>query len=83
LSKRILIIGGVAGGASVAARARRIDENAEVIMFEKGPNVSFSNCSLPFHLSRMVENSDSLVMMCPEQFKKQYNIEARVNCEVT
>ncbi|HBM75157.1 MAG TPA: pyridine nucleotide-disulfide oxidoreductase [Clostridiaceae bacterium] len=83
MGKRILIIGGVAGGASVAARARRIDEYAEIIMFEKGPDVSFSNCSLPFYLSRMVKNSDALVMMSPEQFKKQYNIEARVNSEVT
>jgi len=83
MSKRILVIGGVAGGASVAARARRIDENANIIMFEKGPNVSFSNCSLPFYLSRIVANSDDLVMMCPEQFKKKYNIEARVNSEVT
>jgi NADPH-dependent 2,4-dienoyl-CoA reductase/sulfur reductase-like enzyme/rhodanese-related sulfurtransferase len=83
MKKRILIVGGVAGGASVAARARRIDENAEIIMFEKGPHVSFSNCSLPFHLSGIVENSDDLVLMCPTQFKKQYNIEARVNTEVT
>ncbi len=82
MSKRILIIGGVAGGASVAARARRIDESAEVIMFDRGPHVSFSNCALPFHLSGMVENSDDLVLMCPAQFKKQYNIEARVNSEV-
>ncbi|SHI72346.1 NADPH-dependent 2,4-dienoyl-CoA reductase, sulfur reductase [Clostridium amylolyticum] len=82
MSKRILIIGGVAGGASVAARARRIDEDAEIIMFEKGPHVSFSNCALPFHLSGMVENGDDLVLMCPEQFKKQYKIEARVNSEV-
>lgn len=82
MSKRILIIGGVAGGASVAARARRVDEDAEIIMFEKGPHVSFSNCALPFHLSGMVENGDDLVLMCPEQFKKQYKIEARVNSEV-
>lgn len=82
MSKRILIIGGVAGGASAAARARRIDESAEVIMFERGPNVSFSNCALPFHLSGIVENSDDLVLMCPEKFKSQYNIEARVNSEV-
>ncbi len=82
MSKRILIVGGVAGGASVAARARRIDETAEVIMFEKGPHVSFSNCALPFHLSGIVENSDNLVLMSPEQFKNQYNIEARVNSEV-
>ena len=83
MSKRILIIGGVAGGASVAARARRLDESAEIIMFEKGPNVSFSNCSLPFHLSNIIENSDSLVMMDPVVFKNQYNIEARTNSEVT
>jgi len=82
MGKRVLIIGGVAGGASVAARARRIDEKAEIIMFEKGPHVSFSNCALPFHLSGMVENGDDLVLMCPTQFKNQYNIEARVNSEV-
>lgn len=82
MSKRILVIGGVAGGASVAARARRLDESAEIIMFEKGPHVSFSNCSLPFHLSGIVENSDDLVLMCPAKFKSQYNIEARTNNEV-
>jgi NADPH-dependent 2,4-dienoyl-CoA reductase/sulfur reductase-like enzyme len=82
MNKRILIVGGVAGGASVAARARRIDESAEIIMFEKGPNVSFSNCSLPFHLSGIVAHSESLVMMDPQQFKNQYNIEARVSSEV-
>ncbi|WIV12358.1 FAD-dependent oxidoreductase [Proteiniborus sp. MB09-C3] len=82
MSKRILIVGGVAGGASTAARARRIDESAEIIMFEKGPHVSFSNCCLPNHLSGMIENSDDLVLMSPEQFKNQYNIEARVNSEV-
>jgi NADPH-dependent 2,4-dienoyl-CoA reductase/sulfur reductase-like enzyme/rhodanese-related sulfurtransferase len=83
VGKRILIVGGVAGGASVAARARRLDESAEITMFDKGPHVSFSNCALPFHLSGIVENSDSLVLMSPEQFKKQYKIEARVNSEVT
>jgi NADPH-dependent 2,4-dienoyl-CoA reductase/sulfur reductase-like enzyme/rhodanese-related sulfurtransferase len=82
MSKRILIVGGVAGGASAAARARRIDETADIIMFERGPHVSFSNCSLPYHLSGMVENSDWLVMMDPEEFKKKYNLEARVNSEV-
>ncbi len=82
MSNKILIVGGVAGGASVAARIRRIDETAEVIMFEKGPNVSFSNCCLPNHLSGMIKNSEDLVLMCPENFKKQYKIEARVNNEV-
>nr|WP_252968893.1 hypothetical protein [Erysipelothrix rhusiopathiae] len=69
MSKRILIVGGVAGGASVAARVRRQDEHAEVIMFERGPNVSFSNCALPYHLSGIVASSDDLVLMTPEQFK--------------
>ena len=82
MNKRILIVGGVAGGASVAARVRRIDGDAEVIMFDKGPHVSFSNCALPYHLSAIVENSQDLVLMSPEKFKKQYNIEARVNSEV-
>ena len=83
MGKRILIIGGVAGGASVAARARRLDEQAEIIMFEKGPHVSFSNCALPYYLSRTVQVSSALVLMSPDQFWKQYRIEARVNCEVT
>src|SRR5690554_2755791 len=82
MGKKILIIGGVAGGASVAARARRLDEFADIIMFEKGPHVSFSNCSLPFHLSGMVESSDDLILMSPEEFLNQYNIEARVFNEV-
>ncbi len=82
MNKRILIVGGVAGGASVAARARRLDEFADIIMFEKGPNVSFSNCALPFHLSGLVENSEDLVLMDPHAFKTKYNIEARINHEV-
>ena len=61
MGKKVVIIGGVAGGASVAARTRRLDEAAEIIMFEKGPNVSFSNCCLPNHLSGMIENSEDLV----------------------
>ncbi|MEW9109943.1 MAG: FAD-dependent oxidoreductase [Cytobacillus gottheilii] len=82
MGKKIVIVGGVAGGASVAARARRLDEQAEIIMFEKGPHVSFSNCSLPYHLSGIVEESQKLVLMNPEIFKKRYNIEARVSQEV-
>ncbi|MFW5996129.1 MAG: FAD-dependent oxidoreductase [Halanaerobiaceae bacterium] len=82
MSKRILVVGGVAGGASAAARARRLDESAEVIMFERGPHVSFSNCALPFHLSGMVEKSDDLVLISPEEFKNKYNIEARTRNEV-
>ncbi len=82
IGKKILVVGGVAGGASTAARIRRLDEQAEIIMFEKGPHVSFSNCSLPFHLSGIVENSKRLVLMNPTAFKTKYNIEARVQQEV-
>ena len=60
MSKKILIVGGVAGGASTATRIRRLDEEAEIIMYERGPHVSFSNCSLPFYLSGIVEKSDNL-----------------------
>ena len=83
MSKRILVIGGVAGGASAAARARRLDEQADIIIFERGPHVSFSNCALPYFLSRTVADSADLVMMDPVQFKKKYNIEVRTEQEVT
>lgn len=81
-NKKIVVVGGVAGGASAAARARRLDEFAEITMFEKGPDVSFSNCSLPYHLSGLVPDADSIVMMTPKQFKDQYAIDAEVNSEV-
>ncbi|MGN0026753.1 MAG: FAD-dependent oxidoreductase [Clostridium sp.] len=81
--KKILIVGGVAGGASAAARLRRLSEEDKIIMFEKGPHVSFSNCALPYHLSGLIDEADKLVLMSPEKFQSQYNIEARVNSEVT
>lgn len=80
--KKILIIGGVAGGASAAARLRRHSEEDQIIMFEKGPHISFSNCCLPYHLGGVVETADKLVLMSPEKFAAQYKIEARVNNEV-
>lgn len=80
--KKILIIGGVAGGASTAARLRRHSEEDRIIMFEKGPHVSFSNCGLPYHLSGIISEAEKLVLMSPEKFLAQYNIEARVNNEV-
>ncbi len=82
MGKKYLIIGGVAGGASTAARLRRLGEDDQIIMFEKGPHVSFSNCSLPYYLSGTVKKIDNLLMMTPEKFINQYNIEARVNNEV-
>ncbi len=82
MKKKIVIIGGVAGGASAAARLRRLSETDEIIMFERGPHVSFSNCSLPYHLSGIVPTADKLVLMSPEKFDKSYNIDARTLSEV-
>lgn len=81
--KRIIVVGGVAGGASAAARIRRLDEQAEIIMFERGEHVSFSNCCLPYHLSGAVANSEDLIMMTPGAFKSRHNIEVRTESEVT
>lgn len=82
MKRKILIVGGVAGGASTAARLRRLSEEDEIIMFEKGPHVSFSNCSLPYHLSGVIDEAERLVLMSPEKFMAQYKIEARANSEV-
>lgn len=82
MGRKLLIIGGVAGGASAAAKLRRNSEEDQIIMFEKGPHVSFSNCSLPYHLSGMIQDAEGLVLMSPELFLKQYHIDARVNSEV-
>ena len=82
MSKKILVVGGVAGGASAAARLRRHSEDDQIIMFEKGPHVSFSNCCLPYHLSGTIQNAEDLVLMNPEKFAKMYAIEARTSSEV-
>lgn len=79
---KLVVVGGVAGGASAAARVRRLDAKANIVMFEKGEHVSFSNCCLPYHLSGTVADSESLVLMNPTKFKKQHDIDARVNSEV-
>ena len=79
---KVLVIGGVAGGASAAARIRRLDEFAEIIIFEKGPHVSFSNCCLPYFLDRTIAESERLLMMTPEKFSAQYNIDVRTESEV-
>ena len=68
--KKILIVGGVAGGASAAARLRRLNEEDKIIMFEKGPHVSFSNCSLTYYIGRLVHNEETLLLMSPEKFLK-------------
>ena len=77
MASKYLVVGGVAGGMSAAARLRRLDPYAEIIVFERGPHVSFSNCCLPFHLSGMIEEAENLVLMTPKWLKKQYNLEVR------
>lgn len=79
---KLVVVGGVAGGASAAARVRRIDAKADIVMFEKGQHVSFSNCSLPYYLSGTVADSEALVLMTPEKFAAQHDIDARVLQEV-
>ncbi|MGI2171396.1 FAD-dependent oxidoreductase [Shewanella sp. MF05960] len=79
---KIVIIGGVAGGASAAARARRVSETAEIIMLERGEFVSFANCGLPYHISGEIESRDALLLQTPESFKSRFNVEVRVLNEV-
>ena len=80
---KIVIIGGVAGGASAAARLRRLDENVEIIMFEKGPYISYANCGLPYYISGTISERDNLLLHTPESFNARFNVDARVNSEVT
>lgn len=82
MKKRILIVGGVAGGASCATRARRLDETAEIILFDKGPHVSFANCGLPYYVGDVIQEESSLMVATSEAFRKRFNIEVRVLNEV-
>ncbi|WP_407334221.1 FAD-dependent oxidoreductase [Enterovibrio sp. 27052020O] len=79
---KILIIGGVAGGASAAARARRLSETAEIIMFERGPFVSFANCGLPYHIGGDIKDRAKLLLQTPESFLSRFNVDVRVMSEV-
>jgi len=80
-SPKILIVGGVAGGASAATRARRMNESARIIMLEKDAYVSFANCGLPYHLGGVIQDRAKLLVAKPEMFKKRFNIEVRVRHE--
>lgn len=81
LEMKVIIIGGVAGGASCAARLRRLDEKAEILMVERGPYVSYANCGLPYHIGGVIEKEASLLLGSPQMFKAMFNIEVRINCE--
>ncbi|MBM7267762.1 FAD-dependent oxidoreductase [Streptococcus sp. 2018037] len=79
---KIVIVGGVAGGMSAATRLRRLMEDAEIIVFEKGPYVSFANCGLPYHISGEIAEHDSLLLQTPESLKKRFNLDVRPFHEV-
>jgi NADPH-dependent 2,4-dienoyl-CoA reductase/sulfur reductase-like enzyme/peroxiredoxin family protein/rhodanese-related sulfurtransferase/TusA-related sulfurtransferase len=80
---KVIIIGGVAGGASTAARLRRMDEKAEIIILERGPYISFANCGLPYHIGEVIEDRDKLLVVTPEKLKAMMNIDSRIRNEVT
>lgn len=83
MARGVLIVGGVAGGASAAARLRRLDEAVQIIMFERGDHISFANCGLPYYIGGAITNRDDLLLQTPESFKQQFNIDVRVRHEVT
>jgi len=78
---KVIIVGGVAGGASCAARLRRLDEKAQIIIVERGPYVSYANCGLPYHIGGLIEKEPSLLVANEQLFKSFYAIDARTNCE--
>ena len=80
--KKILVVGGVAGGASFSARMRRLDETAQIIMFEKGEYISFANCGLPYHIGETIRDRDNLIIQTPQKFTARFNIDIRTHSEV-
>ena len=78
---KVIIVGGVAGGASCAARLRRLDEKAEILMVERGPYVSYANCGLPYHVGGVIEKESSLLVADANTFRSQFAVDARTSCE--
>ena len=79
---KVIIVGGVAGGASCAARLRRLDETAEIVLLERGPHVSYANCGLPYYVGGVIEKEASLLLATPEVFRQLFAIDCRTGCEV-
>ncbi len=82
MSKKVLIVGGVAGGASAAARLRRLDEEAHIVMFERDPYISFANCGLPYYIGGSIQDRSKLLVQTPEAMHKRFNIDVRIQSEV-
>lgn len=83
MATKLLIVGGVAGGATAAARARRLDEQAEITLFERGAHISFANCGLPYYIGQVIKDRSKLLVSTPKAFRDRYNIDIRVFSEVT
>ena len=81
LSPRIVIVGAVAGGASAAARARRLDENADITLIERGPDVSFANCGLPYHIGGEITDRSKLALQTPDSLRKLLNLKVLAETE--
>lgn len=79
---KVYIIGGVAGGATTATRLRRLDEDLDIVIFEKGEYISFANCGLPYYIGDKIQNKEDLILQTPEKFKSRFNIDVRINSEV-
>jgi len=79
---KLVIVGGVAGGATAAARARRVSEDAEIVVFERGEYISFANCGLPYYIGNVIKRRDHLLLATPDEFKQRYNIDVRIFSEV-
>ena len=82
LARRVLIVGGVAGGASCAARLRRIDESLEIAIFDRGPYVAFANCGLPYYVGDVIADEQALLVASPEMFRERFNIQVHTNTDV-
>jgi NADPH-dependent 2,4-dienoyl-CoA reductase/sulfur reductase-like enzyme len=79
---KLLIVGGVAGGATAAARARRLDEKAEIILFERGEHISFANCGLPYYIGGVIKSRDDLLVTTAKALAERYNMDIRIFSEV-
>ena len=82
MTKKVIIVGGVAGGASCAARLRRLEEDTEILMIERGAHISFANCGLPYYIGDVIEDRDDLLVQTPAAMATRFNIEIRVKNEV-
>jgi len=80
---KYIIVGAVAGGASTAARLRRLDEHAEIVIFEKGGYISYANCGLPYYIGDVIKERSKLVVQTAASFNSRFNIDVRIKTEVT